>query len=210
VDWFNNDTLPYVLAFSPQGAGFAFKWGAQTGQEQVNVLGSANPVVRDGLLSEKELYISSYQGAVALTPGKSCIAPEGLECNDNGECNCVTGTCICNTADVCKAGPYCGNTCNAAGVETGTCSKNAATGAAVCACKACYSGPTCGTYTCSASPNFLATPAGAAAVAVPTVIILGGAVYAAIWKAMNPKKAWGKMFPCGRGGAEAKALLAST
>ena len=211
ANWFNNDTLPFLLSFTPKGSSFEWNWAASTGQEQVNVLGSANPVVRDGVLNEEEVYIAGYQGAVALTPGKSCVAPEGLECNNNGECNCVTGKCVCNADDVCKLGPYCGNTCNKAGVSTGTCSKSAE-GAAVCACSACYAGPTCAESTCgdAGSKSFLATPAGAAAVGVPVALALAVGLYAAMWRAMNPKKAWGQMLACGRSGeGESAKLLAS-
>ena len=210
ADWFNNDTLPFVISFTPSGKGFKWNWMASTGQEQVNTLGSAGPLVRDGALNELELYIASYQGAVALTPGKTCVAPEGLECNNNGECNCVTGTCKCNTDDVCKLGPFCGNTCNAKGVSTGVCTKKTAGNAttAVCACSACYGGATCSEYTCSAaSKSFFATPAGAAAVGVPVGLTLAAGLYAVMWRAMNPKKPWGKMLGRERGGDEATTLL---
>ena len=189
-----------MIAFTPltvNGAPqFQWRWMTSTGQAQVNALGAANPIVRDGILSELELYISSFEGAVALTPGTVCPAVGGIDCNNRGECNCKTGTCTCPADDVCLNGPTCGNTCNLGGVSTGVCTATGNTTFA-CACDGCHSGPTCGTYTCGGSAPFLSTPAGAAAVAVPVTLVLVAALGLGVWRAMHPGAPWSDLLPGG-------------
>lgn len=211
-----NDTIPYTIALAPAGGGYAVKWLANLGQAQVNLLGSASPIVRSGLLAaEPELYSASFQGAVALVPGQSCPVVAGYECGParaagggtvQGSCNCATGVCACPRGFglACFQGSGCGDSCSG----NGQCSEVAANGTYTpkCACSQCWSGPACSVYTCgggAAAKPFLSTPAGAAAVGVPVALALALGLALAWWRVANPGAPW----PCARGAAGSGATL---
>ena len=218
-----NDTIPYTIALQPSGGGgYAVKWLANLGQAQVNLLGSASPIVRTGLLAEEpELYSASFQGAVALVPGQSCPVVAGYECGParasggttvQGACNCATGVCACPRGFglACFQGAGCGDSCSGNGQCTEVAGGNN-TFAAKCACGACWGGADCSVNTCggggggaAAARPFLSTPAGAAAVGVPTALALALGLALAWWRVANPGAPW----PCARsGGGGAGAVL---
>ena len=219
-----NDTIPYMLAFQRAASGtFALAWLSNLGQAQVNLLGSASPVVRRGILNNQpEVYSASFQGAVALVDGRSCPSSGGYECGPTrsiggasvqGSCNCATGVCSCGplvSGLLCFQGPGCGDTCSGNGVCREQNVVNS-TPIAVCACSACWSGATCSVYTCgggAAAKPYLQTPAGAAAVGVPVALVLALGLALAWWRVVHPKAPWGDALPrCSRAGGGNENLL---
>jgi hypothetical protein len=221
-----------MIAFQPAGSSGAFsvQWLSNLGVAQVNLLGSASPVVRQGLLtSQPAVYAATFQGAAALVTGLLCpVSAEGYECGPprrtsagasvQGACNCATGQCSCPTGAglACYQGSGCGDTCSGHGLCT---EGNSSTGAptALCACSACWSGPTCAVNTCGSSSSggaakpFLRTPAGEAAVGVPVSLALALLLYLAWWRAAHPRAAWQEAVPralrCGSAGEGSRALL---
>jgi hypothetical protein len=204
-----------VLAFS--SSALKLSWLTNLNSAQVNLLGSASPVIRRGLVGdEPEVYSASFAGAVGLVTGRSCPFEGAFECGPSrttngatvsGSCNCATGLCVCPSGAglACFQGPACGSSCSGNGVCTeGVGGATSAAANFSCACAPCYSGATCSVYTCggSSSKAFINTPAGQAAVGVPVGIVLALGLALAWWRVVHPKAPWREALPsCLRGSA---------
>jgi hypothetical protein len=111
-DCSDTEGLPALFAFKPTGApgstnfGTDPVWVTNLGLEATVPVGSASPVLREGLFSEREVYFVSYDGTIGLTEGEACPTTISYyECSNHGVCDCATGLCACSPG-------YCGADCS--------------------------------------------------------------------------------------------------
>ena len=111
-DCTDNEGLPALFAFStyslvPGATDFGDDplWVTNMGLEATVPIGSASPVVRAGLFSDREVYMVAYDGTVGITQGEECPSDAYLiECSNHGACDCATGICAC---EKCYSGANC-------------------------------------------------------------------------------------------------------
>ena len=136
VDWALNPTtnltLPALFAFDMTGA---LKWVTTLGEENITV-GSASPIITDGVDGDHRAYMVAIDSVISMTEGQSCPSADPiLECSGHGRCNCNgnnAGQCSCSGCWYDGANGEC-NTFNANACVNGACDDSGA-----CDCNNCY------------------------------------------------------------------------
>lgn len=136
VDWALNPTtnltLPALFAFDMNGN---MKWVTTLGEENITV-GSASPIITDGVDGDHRAYMVAIDSVISMTEGLSCPSADPiLECSGHGRCNCAGsngGLCSCFGCWYDGTGGEC-NTYNNAACVNGQCDDSGA-----CDCNNCY------------------------------------------------------------------------